>query len=175
MNGVIPMSGFVGGGGGGTPWHYWVAEAGIAYGANPASFGTRNGHGFLSFDDTTSESIVFQGMAHTDLSDSSDLTFTIHWGAATATSGDVKWDVQFEHMELDTLDIDSDSFATAQSVTDTAPGTSGFVTNGSITFTNAQADGITAGSPFRILISRDTGVGGNMTGDAQLYRITLGQ
>jgi len=161
--------------GGGTPWHWWLAEAGIAYGATPAAFGTRNGHGQLCFDDSTVEQVVFQGIAHTDLG-AGNLTLSIYWAAATATSGDVVWNAAFEELDPDVLDIDSDSFATAKEVTDTAPGTTGYVTKATITFTIVQADNLSAGSPFRLLIKRDATNGSDtLVGDACILRVALEQ
>jgi len=93
-------------------------------------------------------------------------------GAQTATTGVIKWDVQFESIGTD-LDIDADSFAAAQSGSATVSGTSGIATLISITFTNAQADGITANDPFRLLITRDTAVGSNHADDADLSRVAI--
>ena len=158
--------------GGGTPFVLKNAASGIAYGANPAAFTTRNSHSVLNFDDSTDESVVFECIMSPDYA-AGNLTVALYWAAASATTGNVGWDVSFERIALDTLDIDADSFAAAQSVTDVAPGTTGHVTKATITFTQAQADGVTARDPFRILVTRDAAVASDLTGDAQLLWITV--
>ncbi|KKK81081.1 hypothetical protein LCGC14_2817040, partial [marine sediment metagenome] len=90
-----------------------------------------------------------------------------------ATSGTVSWNGQFERFDADSLDMDVDSFAATQSVTDTTAGISGQISVASVTFTIAQADGILANEGFRLLLWRDTS--GDLVGDAQIKRVMVRQ
>lgn len=57
----------------------------------------------------------------------------------SATTNTVDWDVAFERVGGQQLDVDSDSFASAKSVDDTTvPGTSGLVDVVSIAFTDGE-------------------------------------
>jgi len=158
--------------GGGTPLDRYVAEAFIGFGANPAGFTSRNGHGVLTFDDTTQESAFAQGVASVDLDPASPILVDIYWMAATAIAGTGGWLVSFERGNTD---LDADSFAAAQSGSDTAPGTSGLPGKTTIPFTIPQADGLVAGDPYRLLVQRNVGVGGNVVGDLQLLRAVVRQ
>ena len=142
--------------------------------ADPAAASSRNGHPILAFDDTTDESVIFHDTMSNDYSDDA-LTVDVDWVASAATTGDVGWDVAFERITPGGQDIDSDGFAAVQSGSSTTSGTSGIVTRTSIAFTQAQADAMTAGDAFRVSVTRDTGVGSNMTGDAQVLRVSVRQ
>jgi hypothetical protein len=73
-------------------------------------------------------------------------------------------------------DLDSDSFATGVSGTSTTNGTSGIITTTSINFTGSEIDGLVAGDPFRVRITRDADNGSDtMAGDAELISIELRQ
>lgn len=139
--------------------------------SNPAGAASRNEHPILTFDDSTDENAIFHDSMSRDYA-GGNLTVDIDWVAApSVTTGDVKWDVSFERIAAGGQDIDSDGFAAIQTGTDTTSGTSGVVTRTSITFTQAQADSIVAGDAFRLKITRDTSVGGDMAGDAQVLRV----
>lgn len=142
--------------------------------SNFATLDMRNGHPVLNFDAGTDESAVFTAIMPRHYS-GGGITAYVHWCAASATSGDVIWDVSFERIGEGQQDIDSDGFASVQSVTATAPGTSGNVDIASIAFTNgAQMDSVAVGEMFRIKVTRDANNGSdNMTGDAQLVCIEL--
>lgn len=133
--------------------------------------GDRNGHPYAAFDDTVSQELIYTGVLSSTYG-GGGLTLTLYWVAASATSGSVGWTAAIERDDEAGIDIDSDSFAAAQTTTATAPGTSGQIDYAVITFTDgAQMDGLLAGEAFRLKITRDTGIGGNMTGDAQLLLI----
>ena len=101
------------------------------------------------------------------------MTLVIVWTATTAITGDVKWDAGFERMDTAT-DIDADSFAAIQTVTTTAPGTSGFPAYSSIAFTNAQIDGLLVAEAFRLKITRNAAAAGDtMAGDAEALAFEL--
>jgi hypothetical protein len=129
-----------------------------------ATLDTRNSIAVLDFDDATDESAVFVSIIPEAASLGSGLKIRLHWMAATATSGDVVWDVSLERM---TTDLDSDSFDTIASGTAAANGTSGILTVTEITLTTI--DSVTAGDGFRLKVTRDANNGSDtMTGDAEL-------
>jgi len=143
----------------------------------PAAPTARNNHATLSFsdgegtpvEDVAFEQILFEGIMSDDY-DGGDIVTDLWSTAETATTGVLGYNVQIERIGT-VLDIDADSFAAAQSGSATVSGTSGIATLISITFTNAQADGITAGDPFRLLAIRNTSVGSDHTDDAELLRV----
>lgn len=139
--------------------------------SNYATLDTRNGRLCLDFDASTDESIVFHGELPNNYA-GGGITIEIVWRASTATSGDCYWQAAFEK---GTTDIDSDSFAEAQSGNGTANGTSGIATQTTIAFTDgAQIDNVGAGDEFWLKINRDADNGSDdMTGDAELYLVNV--
>jgi hypothetical protein len=91
----------------------------------------------------------------------------------SATSGTVDWDVYFERIGDGQLDIDSDSFAAANTVDGTTvPGTSGHIDIVSVAFTDGVDMGSVAkGEAFRIKVIRSDTPGSG--GDAELHRVEL--
>ncbi len=133
----------------------------------------RNQHILAAFDDTTSEYWIFEGFMPSWY-DGGNIGVTLHWIAATATSGDVVWAVAWERIQAGTTDIDSDSFASETQNTSTADTTSGETSQFTATFTQATADGIDAGEPFRLRVRRNPGhASDNMTGDAQILFVVI--
>lgn len=99
---------------------------------------------------------------------------TIHlWVmASTATSGNMVWDVQFSY--LVGLDLDSDSYAGAQSSTDATHGTNGVLTEITIVFTDGAAmDLVSAGDVFRIRCTRNVDPSDTVTGDLELKTMEI--
>ena len=141
--------------------------------ANFATRSERNAHPILQFDPSTDEAIDFSAIMPRHYA-GGGLTVYLHW-CAVATSGDVVWDVSFERIGEGMQDIDSDGFAAVQSVTATAPATSGNVDIASIAFTDgAQMDSIAVGELFRMRVNRDANNGSDtMTGDAELLAIEI--
>lgn len=145
--------------------------------SNFATLDTRNSIPVLDFDDTTDESAVFGGVLPNNY-DGGGLTITLVWGATSATSGTVSWDVSIESNTDDADDLDSDSFAAANnSGAVTAPSASGEFGYDDITFTDgADMDSLAAGESFRLKVTRDadgTTATDNMTGDAELLRVIV--
>lgn len=141
----------------------------------PAAATSRNEHPYLNYDDTTDENALFRKVISEDYS-GGNLTVDLYWVAASATTGDVKWNVAFERLAAGGQDVDSDGFAAAQTGTSTTDAASGVHTKTSIAFTQAQADAIVAGDPFRLKVTRDADDGGDtMTGDAQLSFVQIRQ
>lgn len=142
--------------------------------ANFATPDTRNGHPILDFDDTSDEDAVFSAVLSPDYS-GGGLTVEIYWLATSATSGDTVWNAAIERHEDDALDLDADSFAAANAVTDTAASASGEISVATITFTDgADMDSLAAGESFRLKITRDANNGSDtMSGDAELLRVVV--
>lgn len=141
--------------------------------ATPATVDTRNGHLLLDFDPTTNETAVFEGVMPQNYA-GGGVTVLLHYAMSIATSGDIDWDVAFERIGDQVQDIDTESFAAAQSVDNTTvPGTSGLVDVVSIAFTDgAQMDSVAAGEAFRLACTRDA-VSDTAAGDAELLRVEI--
>jgi hypothetical protein len=134
-----------------------------------ATLDTRNSIAVLDFDDAATESAVFVGILPEAASLGSGLIVSLRWMATTATSGDVRWSVEWEKSNTD---LDSDSFDTATAATATTSGTSGIVTVTNITCTTI--DSLAAGDLFRLRVQRVGGDGADtMTGDAELVAVEI--
>lgn len=140
--------------------------------SNFATLDTRNSHPVLDFDDTTNESSVFTGVMPQNYG-GGGVTVYLHWSHA-ATSGDVDWDVAFERIGDQQLDVDSDSFAAVNSAdNNTVPSTAGNVDVVSVAFTDgADMDSVAAGELFRIKVTRDA-ASDTATGDAELHAVEI--
>ena len=138
---------------------------------NFATLDTRNSIPVLEFDGgSTDEYAIWVGIMPEAAVLTSGLEVRITWMADTATSGNVRWGVQFERGNTD---LDTDSFDTAAEGNSAANGTSGIPSVASITNTNI--DGITAGDLFRLRVYREASDTTNdtMTGDAQLIAVEV--
>jgi hypothetical protein len=136
-----------------------------------ATLDTRNSIAVLDFDDgATNEATTFVGIIPEGADLSNGILCRIHWAATTATSGDVRWGVQFERAGTD---LDADSYDTAALATGTANGTSGIETITEITCTTI--DSLTAGDRYRLRVYRDSAdtATDTMTGDAELIAVEL--
>ncbi len=119
-----------------------------------ATLDMRNSRPLLAFDATTQEGAVFSGCL--DGYAGGGLAVTIFTTMSIAISGTIKFDAAFERTELSAGDIDSDSFATAQTETAiTVPVTPGEVFAFTIYFNDSELDGLEDGDPFRLRIRRD--------------------
>jgi hypothetical protein len=137
-----------------------------------AVFDTRNNHPILAFDDTTSWAAIFTAVVPRNYA-GGGITVYIHW-AAVATSGTVGWLVSFERIGAAQQDIDSDGFASANTVTAaTVDATSGNVSITNVAVSNgANMDSIAVGETFRIKIARDV-ANDTAVGNAQLIAVEL--
>lgn len=149
-------------------------QANEAPSSGAATYDTRNSEWVLDFDAATDEAFIAKAVLPRHYA-GGGITVYIHWSATSATSGDVVWGVQFERIGEGQQDIDADSFATAATVTATAPGTSGNVDIASVAFSNGTAiDSIAVGELFRIKVYRDAdNAADTMTGDAELLYVEL--
>lgn len=141
--------------------------------ANYATLDTRNGHPVLDFDPTTNETAYFSGIMPRSYA-GGGITVYLHYAMTSAVANTVDWDVAFERIGDQQLDIDGDSFAAVNSVDNTTvPGTSGLVDVVSVAFTDgADMDSVAAGETFRLSVTRDA-ASDDATGDAELVMIEI--
>jgi hypothetical protein len=144
--------------------------------SNYATLDARNNHLVLDFDDATDEATFFKSILPRHYG-GGGITAYVHYAMTSATTGKVRWDVSVERIGDGQQDIDSDGFASAQSVNVAAvPGTSGHVDIVSIAFTNgAQMDSVAVGEAFRLKVERKPSDTTNDTasGDAELFALEL--
>lgn len=141
--------------------------------SNYATVDTRNSELVLDFDDTTAEGAVFKGLLPRNYA-GGGITVYVHYAATSAVTGTGGWTVEFERVGSAQQDIDSDGFATAQTVTAaTVPGTSGHIAILNVAVTDgANIDSIAVGEAFRLRIKRDV-ANDTATGDLELYAVEL--
>lgn len=141
-----------------------------------ATVDTRNSHVVLDFDGSTDEEAVFSGVLPAHYS-GGGLTINTFWAFTSATSGSLRVQTSIERIDASSLDIDADSFATANSAGGTAPGTSGQVIKVTTTHTSgAEMDSLAAGEHFRLKIRRDAdGTSGtdDIATDAELLAVEI--
>lgn len=142
--------------------------------SNPATLDARNQHPVLDFDATTNESAVFKGIMPRHYAGTTGVTVYIHYAMSSAEADTVDWDVAFERIGDQQLDIDGDSFAAVNSVDNTTvPGTTGLVDIVNVTFTNgADMDSVAVGESFRLKITRDA-ASDDASGDAELFAVEI--
>lgn len=143
--------------------------------SNSANRALRNARPVLQFDASTDENAVFSRVLPLTYG-GGGITITITWGAASATSGNVIWNTAIERTQEDTTDIDSDSFASAQSSgAVAAPSTSGQQSYDTTTHTNgAEMDSLAAGEAYRLKVTRDAdNASDTMAGDAEILAIHI--
>ncbi len=120
-----------------------------------ATLDTRNSHPTLDFDGATDEEAVFTGIMPRNYA-GGGITIISYWSFTSATSGSLRVQTSIERMDVSSLDIDADSFATANSAGGTAPGASGQIIAVTTTHASgAEMDGVLAGEMFRVKIRRD--------------------
>ena len=140
--------------------------------SNFAVFSARNNHPTLRFADGTALSAIFIGVMPRHYS-GGGITVYLTW-SCTLTTGTVGWTVEIERIGDGQQDLDSDGFASAQTVTAaTVPGTNGLtdITNVAVT-SGANMDSLAAGEAFRIRVTRDT-TNDTSTGIAELIAVEI--
>ena len=142
--------------------------------ANFATLDTRNLRPVLDFDATTNESAIFSGVMPQSYVGTTGVTVYLHYAMSSAEADTVDWDVAFELIGDQGLDIDGDSFAAVNSVDDTeVPGTTGLVDVVSVAFTDgADMDSVAAGDEFRMIVTRDA-ASDDAAGDAELTKVEI--
>ena len=144
-----------------------------------ALYSVRNGHPCMEFpaseeDSTQDDSVDFIFRVPSTFSTSNNLQVDWVWSAEGATSGNVVWIVEVEAFGPALIDLDSDSFDTAQTVTTATSGTDGNTVTSSIQFTVAEFDGVAAGNLVRIRLTRNSNEAlDNLAVRAQVYGISV--
>lgn len=140
----------------------------------PATFDVRNNHPVVDFDADANEDVFFEGILPRHYG-GGGITVSLGWMASSATANTVVWSVQVERHQDDTDDLDSDSFAAAQTVSATAASASGEVAYDTVAFTDgAQMDSVAVGESFRLRVTRNATTGADtMAGDAELFTVEI--
>jgi hypothetical protein len=140
---------------------------------NYATFALRNQHLVAQFDASTQEGLNFRAILPRNYG-GGGITVYVHYAATSATTGTGGWDVSFERIGDGQQDIDSDGFATAQTITAaTVPGTSGQIDILNVAVTNgANMDSIAVGEGFRLRVRRDV-ANDTASGDLELFAVEL--
>ena len=149
-----------------------TADSGATVGCSAALDG-RNNHLVLDFDAASNEFAVFSGIMPRHYA-GGGVTAYLHYAMTSATTDTVDWDVAWERIGDQQLDIDADSFAAVQSVDNTTvPDAAGKVDIVSIAFTDgAQMDSVAVGEAFRLYVMRDA-LSDDAAGDAELMAVEL--
>lgn len=135
-----------------------------------ATLDTRNSHAVLDFDIAGGEYANFTGVLPRNYA-GSGITVLIHYAMTSATSSSVILTSAFERIGDGILDIDADSFAAQNTVTQAVPATTGHVDIASIAHTDgAQIDSLAVGESFRLQINRTAD---GTTGDLELLAVEL--
>lgn len=155
---------------------YFTAQAGIPPASAFATLDTRNGYAVLDFDDTTDESIIFQGVLPLHYG-GGGVTVTVGWMATSATTGTISLDAAFMSVTDDADDLDTKAFAAANNANPTTASATGEVDYATITFTDgADMDSVAAGELFYLKITRDangTTSTDNLSGDMELVFVSI--
>ena len=162
----------------GTPQELAVfnAAAAILTAASSPTQSERNDREMLDFADGVTETAYFTGVVPRSYVVTGPLRVKIFWVAATATTGSARWLAAVERLEGGGPNVDSDNFPANQSDNSPTDGTNGVINSLIIPFTNAEADGIRPGNPFRLRIRRQGGAAGDtLTDIAQIMRVVLVQ
>jgi hypothetical protein len=135
------------------------------------NYGTNGPVTWLAYDATVTESAYWELTAFAY--GSGPLSLDIIWGAATATSGAVRWSAQVACISPgDAQDPETKAYAAASTVDVSHLGSSAKRLMRA-TIEVANVDAIAAGDEVWVKISRVGGIGGNLTGDAWLKSALL--
>jgi len=121
------------------------------------------------FDDTTSETMAFLCQMSGQYNGTSSIDVIIPWKFSTYVGSQTcDWEAKFYRLQDDVDTADSISYAAARTVLDTEANATGELSYATITFTNAQADGVQPGELFILGITRDATGGTASPGDAEM-------
>lgn len=150
----------------------FTAAAGTPPTSSPAQYSVTSVTPVWAFDASSDENVEFVSMMPSHYAASTGITARIAWTSDTATSGACVWSVSFKSMTDDTDSL-SKAYATAQTVSATAPSAAGEVVYDTIDFSHAQADSIATGEVYKMNVMRDVDPSDNMLGDAHLISVEL--
>ena len=154
--------------------HSWTVDQAVSPATGGARIEVRNEHRVAYFSDHTPQSLNFAGVLSRVYA-GGGLTVNIVWTSRTAVIGDVVWDVAVESFTPDADDLDVDTFAAANTVTDTIGSAAGEPMVAACTFTDgADMDSLAAGEYFRLSVTRDTeDEADTLVGDAQIIAVEV--
>lgn len=141
-----------------------------------ATIDTRNGQYVLDFDDGAAganERAVFAGIIPAEFSLTGGFKVRVHWWASSInTAHRVKWTAEVDRRNTD-ASTDSGAWGSIHSALGPPDGTQFKPTFTEITLTSI--DGLVAGEPFRLRITRDAADSANdtMSGDAELFGVQI--
>lgn len=104
---------------------------------------------------------------------SGNITLKLRYSMASATTGSVVWNAQImAYTPGDAADLVTETWATANTVTDTVPGTAGYMKEATITLSNL--DSLAGGDYALLRILRDAdNISDDATGDAELVQVQV--
>jgi len=155
---------------------YFKAKQGMSADADPISWGGREGIVVALFDDSTDESLIFQGSMPPAYGGSGVRYYPIF--AHPATSGNIVWSLAWEKVDNGNslLTTAGGNFASAVSFTVAVPSTSGHICSAyyGLVADGAEMDSVGAGEVFRVKLTRDANNSNDTaSGDAQLIGLLL--
>lgn len=144
--------------------------------SSAATFDTRGGVALLDFAAGIDENAEW-GLIMPANYGTGGLTITIWFAASSGTTGNAIWRIAIEKITDDGISLEALSYANTQDSAQTPPsGTSGNIVDASITFTNAQIDGVTAGDNFRLrLIRVGSSASDTVTGDLEFVSMEVAE
>ncbi|MFI6886770.1 hypothetical protein [Streptosporangium canum] len=130
---------------------------------------------WLAYDAAATESAFWELGA--TVYGSGPITVDVVWGAATATSGVVRWEAQLAAItpETDTVSAEAKTFATAAAVDDTHLGTTAKrLMRATLTLSAGSLDTMASGDELWVKVSRLGGhANDTLAGDALLHKVLL--
>lgn len=128
------------------------------------------------FDDDTTETMQWLCYMGGGYDGTSNIKVILPWKFATFVGSQTcDWEVSFYRLADDADSIESFTYATAQTTLATEATATGEFDYASITFTNAQADGVQPNEYFMLKVVRDATGGTASPGDAQLIQPVVEQ
>lgn len=144
----------------------------------PAEFDVRgDDHPVWDFDAGQSERTVYSAVLGNHYS-GGGFTVTIHYAMSSAVSpATVRFDGEVERIGDEVQDIDSESFAAAQSVTDTVPVVNGHTGVATILMADgAEIDNLVVGEEFRFRLTRDHDhADDDAAGDLEVKKVVINE
>ena len=154
---------------------FFVQQVKLEHLTSPTQIDAGQKRWYLLYDASTDESSDFQFIMPFTYTATQTLTLNLDFTMASATTGNCTWAAQFMATSPnDAADLETDSFATAQTDNEAIPATAGYLDQAVITFTSAQADNVVASDLVTLRIFRNaTAATDTASGDAELGGIVL--
>lgn len=153
-------------------WQYFSSHQ-LDYAPGEAVPTKYNGHMLCSFKDSGDDLVTMDGRMPDDYNEGTTLV-TVFWLSRTATTGNVRWNVELERLAEGGTSLGGDSFATVQEITEAVQGTVGELSYGEFSISAANMDAVLAGEIFRLRLTRDTtDAADTMAGDAEIVGVAV--